>query len=154
MRYVTARLGLAAALLVGAGHPAVAATITYSDLASFQAASTTTNIDFSGLAPAGSYVQIPGAVLTVSGVTFAHPYSIEPWLSLFGSQLYVVDDTYTCCHLPSSLAPATLLDNLSDQGASFIITLPSPVTALAFDAASGLGDGTGAPNCGHINVFL
>jgi hypothetical protein len=50
---------------------AQAATVQFTDLASFQANTTgLTTIDFEGLAPAGNFVEYPTTGLTTSGVTF------------------------------------------------------------------------------------
>ena len=95
-------VGIAVVLgVLGWGQVARADTIVYTDLASFQAASTTTNIDFSGIAADGSFVG-PVSNLTVGSVNFNSPTG----------NLFVIDDTQLgCCHFPSSLAPATLFDD-------------------------------------------
>ena len=141
------RSAMLVVVLLGTGPPAVSASaIVYTDLASFQAASTTTNIDFSGFAPDGSYSG-GYTTLTFGDVTFSHPAE-------FGG-FYVIDGDYSCCAFPNSVAPATLLDNDIDAGLAYHASFGTPVTALGFDIAATLFcDPSCYPNDGTITVTL
>src|SRR5262245_56819629 len=95
---VLALIALVVAVPVRAG----ASVITYSDLASFNAASNTTTIDFEGLAPADSftfYSSPPG--LTVNGVTFTSVnddlFVVDPGFDpafFWSSGQYLMDNTF------------------------------------------------------------
>lgn len=122
---------------------ASASTIVYTDLASFQAASNTTNIDFSGIALDGSYSG-PHSALAIGNVTFSRP----------APHLYVIDADYTCCAFPNGVAPATLFEDDFSAGLAFHVAFGAPVTALGFDIVNGEDGASGIPYGGTVSVTL
>lgn len=122
---------------------ASASTIVFGDLASFQAASSTTNIDFGGIAADGSFSG-PSAAIALGGITFSQP----------GTNLYVIDADYSCCAFDNSVAPGTLFEDDLAAGLAFHVAFSTPVTALAFDVVNGEDGIGGIPYGGIITVTL
>ncbi|WP_295615250.1 PEP-CTERM sorting domain-containing protein [Chamaesiphon sp. GL140_3_metabinner_50] len=113
--------------LLGLSRSAQAATVQFTDLASFQANTTgLTTIGFEGLAPTGNFTNYTGSGLTINGVTF---------IDSFG--LFVVDPLFA----PSAYdwgSGAVLLGstNFTSLTTTLTATLPSGVTAVGSDIMS------------------
>ncbi len=119
-------LGISGVLsTLAAISPTQAATVTiYTNRAAFTAASNSlTNIDFEGLAPAGSYTYYPSPGLTQAGVNFASS----------DSNLFVVDPAYAPTYYDWG-SGAVLLGN--NPGSTITATLPTGVTAIGSDIFS------------------
>ena len=112
-------------------NSAQAATVPFTDLASFQANTTgLTNISFEGLAPPGRLVRYDTSGLTTGGVNF---------INAGPNFLFVVDPAF----FPTIYdwgSGAVLLDN--NQGGTTTATLPSGITAVGSDIMSGVITGS------------
>lgn len=116
-------IGVLAALCA----PASAQVTLYTNRAAFLAATAgTTNIDFEGIAPAGSFVDYGGGPLVLSGVTFTG-----------NADMSVVDSGYYS--LPYK--GAFLTSQFSDPFNVITAALPTGVTAIGADIG-GLFDGS------------
>ena len=110
-----------------------AAMVYYSSEAAFNAATTgNTTVDFTGLAPAAGFLQYIPPQLTVGGIDFSINTSES------NGNLYVIDSLYSNNLF---IGDPTILDSQFSTGANdnILITLPSAVTAIAFNFGSNIG---------------